>query len=93
MYVGMVQSLMIVTVFIEALGYELTLLQYSLVGIAFLVLSLAVGFLDTKLGLRKEELNNHALQNPVNMEMLQRLRDIQDQLDQMKEEKDYKNAS
>lgn len=93
MYVGMVQSLMIVTVFIDALGYELSLLQYSVVGIIFLILALLVGFLDTRLGLRQEELNNHALQNPVNMEMLQRIKDLQDQMKRLEQDDQLKKAS
>jgi hypothetical protein len=47
--------------------------------IAFIVLSLILGFLDTRLGLREEELRNASTSNPV-------LREIQADLKEMKTE-------
>lgn len=47
--------------------------------LAFIVLSLILGFMDTRLGLREEELRNASTSNPV-------LREIQADLKEMKSE-------
>lgn len=47
--------------------------------VAFIVLSLILGFMDTRLGLREEELRNASTSNPV-------LREIQADLKEMKSE-------
>jgi hypothetical protein len=47
--------------------------------VAFILLSLILGFMDTRLGLREEELRNASTSNPV-------LREIQADLKEMKSE-------
>ncbi len=42
----------------------------------FIIISLILGRLDTKLGMRKEELRNQASENPVTMEILNTLQEI-----------------
>jgi hypothetical protein len=49
--------------------------------ILFIGLSLLLGFLDSRLGLREEELRNLSKSNPVMMEMLDELRDINKKLE------------
>ena len=54
------------------------LLIYPAVLVVFVVVSLFLGRLDTKLGMRKEELRNQATENPVTMEILNSLREIKE---------------
>lgn len=37
---------------------------------------ISIGFLDTKLGARSEEMRNNSLHNPVTVELLEKIRDI-----------------
>ena len=55
---------------------------YPLMMVVFVVFSLILGRLDTKLGLRKEEMRNAATENPVTMEMLNDLKEIKAKLDE-----------
>lgn len=76
MYVGMVQSLMIVTMFIEVLGLNISRWWYLPIFIVFIFGSLVVGYLDTRMGFRSEEMRNNSVQNPVFMEILETVQDI-----------------
>jgi len=58
---------------------ENKLLVYPTIMICFVVISLVLGYFDTKLGLRKEEMRNNAAENPVLMEILQHLKEIKGQ--------------
>jgi hypothetical protein len=42
------------------------------------VVSLILGRLDTKLGMRKEEMRNQAYENPVTMEIVNSLNEIKE---------------
>lgn len=55
---------------------------YPVMMVGFVVFSLILGRFDTKLGLRKEEMRNAAVENPVTMEMLEHLRDIKAKLNE-----------
>jgi hypothetical protein len=45
--------------------------------VLFMVFSLVLGRLDTKLGLRREEMRNASTENPVMMEILDKLTKIE----------------
>jgi hypothetical protein len=87
MYVGYIQFLLIIFVFIRSLGENLfteLVFSYSIISIpilllVFISLSLLLGYFDSKLGIREEEIRNHSKSNPV-------LTNIQERLDSL----DYK---
>ncbi len=86
MYIGYISFVMIVFVFLNSFQSkeirdvldENKLLIYPLIMILFIMISLILGRLDTKLGMRKEEMRNHANENPVIMEILSSLEEIKE---------------
>jgi len=86
MYIGYISFVMIAFVFlnsfqnqeIRSLLDENKLLVYPLIMVLFIVVSLILGRLDTKLGMRKEEMRNQASENPVTMEMVNSLNEIKE---------------
>ena len=89
MYIGYISFIMIAFMFlndfkdqaIRAFLDENKLITYPLMMVVFVLFSLVLGRLDTKLGLRKEEMRNAATENPVTMEIMNRLEDIQNKLE------------
>ena len=87
MYIGYVQFFLIILVFIKSLEsnpateYISNHLFVSIPGllVMFVFLSLLIGYLDSKLGLREEEIRNFSQSNPV-------LKDIQKTLDSLRKE-------
>ncbi|MCK3686113.1 hypothetical protein [Maribellus sp. YY47] len=90
MYINYTSFLMIAFMFLNDLKDETirTFLDenkwitYPVMMVAFVVFSLILGRIDTKLGLRKEEMRNAAVENPVTMEMLENLREIKAKLNE-----------
>ena len=86
MYIGYISFVMIAFVFlnsfqnqeIRSILDENKLLVYPLIMVLFIIVSLVLGRLDTKLGMRKEEMGNQASENPVTMEMVKSLNDIKE---------------
>lgn len=84
MYLTFINFVMIAFVFlngiqdirIRAIMDENKLIVYPLVMLAFISFSLILGYFDTKLGLRKEEMRNNASENPIMMEVLEHLKEI-----------------
>jgi hypothetical protein len=84
MYIGYINFVMIAFVFLNSFQSESIReildsnkwLVYPSIMILFVVVSLFLGRMDTKLGMRKEELRNHASENPVTMEILELVREI-----------------
>ncbi len=84
MYIGYISFVMIAFMFLNDLKNESIrtfldenkLITYPVMMILFMVFSLILGRLDTKLGLRKEEMRNSATENPVTMEILQNVKEI-----------------
>ena len=85
MYVGYISFVMIAFMFlndfenenIRHLLDENKLITYPAVMILFVIFSLILGRLDTKLGLRREEMRNASTENPVMMEILKKLQNIE----------------
>jgi hypothetical protein len=73
MYIGYIQFLLVIFVFINSLEnnpvsqfvVKNPLVAVPLILALFLVCSLLLGYLDSKLGFREEEIRNHAHSNPV----------------------------
>lgn len=84
MYLNYINFVMIAFVFlnsindskIRAMLDENRLILYPIVMIVFILISLILGYFDTKLGLRKEEMRNNATENPIMLEMLNNIREI-----------------
>ncbi len=98
MYIGYIQFFLVGVVFLQSFKdqrWSELLFKYALISvpvalILFLILSLLLGYLDTRLGLREEEMRNVSRSNPVMMEMLASLKEIRAQLRSLEEKS--KNA-
>lgn len=85
MYIGYISFVMIAFMFLNDLNNETIrhylddnkLITYPVVMVLFLVFSLILGRIDTKLGLRKEEMRNASSENPVLMEILEKVNNIE----------------
>lgn len=94
MYIGYLQFLMIGMIFLESFkGLPIGDFIFNNLYIAvpillflFVALSLIVGFLDTRLGFREEELRNASSSNPVLREIQQDLKQMMSELDEIKAE-------
>ncbi len=84
MYIGYIQFFLIGVVFLS--DYKDTvwgkfIFDHALISIPvsivlFILLSLVLGYFDSRLGLRQEELRNLSRSNPVMMEMLDELKEM-----------------
>lgn len=87
MYIGYISFLMIAYMFLNDIDDENIrsfldenkLIIYPVVMILFFGFSLILGRFDTKLGLRKEEMRNASSENPVLMEILEKVKNIESQ--------------
>jgi preprotein translocase subunit SecG len=92
MYIGYIQFFLIGIVFLQsfkekALGeliFKNAIIAIPVGLILFVILSLILGWLDSKLGLREEEMRNLSKSNPIMMEMLSELKELNKKLDQKK---------
>lgn len=85
MYIGYISFIMIAFMFLndfknESIRYfldENKFITYPVVMVLFIVFSLILGRMDTKLGVRKEEMRNASIENPVLMEILEKVKNIE----------------
>ena len=90
MYIGYISFVMIAFMFLNDLKDqtirnfldENKWITYPVMMVFFVVFSLVLGRLDTKLGLRREEMRNAATENPVTMEILQNVKEIKTKLEE-----------
>jgi len=88
MYIGYLQFFLIGIVFLQSfknrpwgeLIFKYALISIPVALVLFIFLSLLLGYLDSKLGFREEELRNLSKSNPVMMEMLAQLKVINEKL-------------
>jgi len=81
MYIGYISFVMIAFMFLndfenESIRHFLDdnkIITYPLVMFLFVVFSLVLGRMDTKFGVRKEEMRNASSENPVLMEILEKV--------------------
>ena len=73
MYIGYMQFLLIMFVFIKSLGansftefvFSNPFISVSIILLALLFFSLVLGYLNSRLGFREEEIRNYSKSNPV----------------------------
>jgi len=88
MYIGYIQFLLIIFVFIKSLEQNaITDFVFTYPGLAiplifavFLFCSLVLGYLDSKLGFREEEIRNHSRSNPVLMDIQRSLIELNEKV-------------
>lgn len=88
MYIGYIQFFLIGIVFLRSfkdnsfgeLIFKYAIITIPIALILFVFLSLVLGYMDSKLGFREEELRNLSKSNPVMMEMLEELKEIKAKL-------------
>jgi hypothetical protein len=91
MYIGYIQFFLIGIVFLQSFKdrtwgefiFKYALISIPIFLILFVLLSLLLGYFDSKLGFREEELRNLSKSNPVMMEMLDQLKEMNMKIDQM----------
>lgn len=76
-YFVLIQFLMIVIMFIESKGFELSLWHYPLIAIIVLFLLVVAGFLDRISGIIKAEQQFYADENPFFQDLLKRIKDLE----------------
>jgi hypothetical protein len=89
MYIGYIQFFLIALVFFEKYQntpWGKTIFDYAWISlpvaiVLFIILSLILGYLDSKLGFRQEELRNLSASNPVMMEILNELKEIKKKME------------
>jgi len=91
MYIGYIQFFLIGIVFLQSfkdkpwgeLVFKYALISIPIALLLFVFLSLVLGYLDSKLGLREEELRNLSKSNPVMMDILNQLKEINEKIEQL----------
>ncbi len=86
MYIGYINLIMMVTIFLGAIkntGVGKFLIANVYIAVPILVIlfvffALLLGYWDSRLGIRSEEMRNLSSQNPVQMEMLNTLRELKE---------------
>ena len=89
MYIGYIQFFLIGIVFLQSFKdrpWGEMIFKYAIISIPialllFVLLSLILGYFDSKLGFREEELRNLSKSNPIMMEMLDQLKDLNKKID------------
>ena len=95
MYIGYIQFFLIGIVFLQSFKDESwgeMIFKYALITIPmalilFVLISLILGFLDSKLGFREEEMRNLSRSNPVMMEMLEQLKALNAKIDRLERDR------
>jgi len=86
MYIGYVNLIMMVTIFLGAIKntaagkflIDNVYIAIPVLVILFVFFALLLGYWDSRLGIRSEEMRNLSSQNPVQMEMLETLRELKE---------------
>lgn len=86
MYIGYINLFMMVTIFLGAIKNTMVgkflianvYIAIPVLIILFIFFALILGYWDSRLGIRSEEMRNLSLQNPVQMEMLQTMRELKE---------------
>lgn len=92
MYLGYIQFFLIGIVFIQSfkdkpfgdLIFKYALISIPVLFILFVFFSLLIGYIDSKFGFREEELRNLSNSNPVMMDILESLKEIKDDINELK---------
>ena len=76
-YVGYVQLLLMVSIFLKTNGIDIPLWAYPIMLLCIVFGFILFGFLEIKLGILKEEQNKYAEQNPMMVEILEEIKRLQ----------------
>jgi hypothetical protein len=95
MYIGYIQFFLIGIVFLQsikdsALGafiFKYAIITIPIALLLFILVSLILGYFDSKLGFREEELRNLSKSNPVMMEMIDQIKEVNRKLDSLSQNK------
>ncbi|WPP51461.1 hypothetical protein [Catalinimonas niigatensis] len=98
MYIGYLQFFMIGFVFFESfreesigeLIFNHLYLSIPILFLAFIFLSLIIGYIDSKMGFREEELRNSSYSNPMFREIYENLQEVKMELQQLKEKEQFR---
>lgn len=99
MYIGYIQFFLIVFVFIRSYKgsfygdyfFKHAIILIPIFFIVFILLTLFLGYLDLKLGLRQEEFKNLSQSNQVLMDMLNTIKSIEKELEEIKKQTKKEN--
>ena len=92
MYIGYIQFFLIGVVFFQSFresDWGSFIFRYAWIAVPvalllFIFLSLLLGYFDSKLGLREEEMRNLSSSNPVLMEILESIKNLESEVKQSK---------
>lgn len=95
MYIGYIQFFLIGIVFLKEYKetwwgekvFDYALISIPISVVLFVLLSLILGYLDSKFGFREEEQRNLSRSNPITMEMFALLQKIDKRLDLLEKER------
>jgi hypothetical protein len=101
MYIGYIQFFLIGIVFLKSFKdnpwgewiFKYAMISIPVAFLLFVLLSLVLGYFDSKLGLREEEQRNLSRSNPVMMEMLVQLKELNKKMDLLELEKREKTMN
>lgn len=96
MYIGYIQFFLIGVVFLQSFKenawgefmFKYAIISIPVAFILFILLSLVLGYFDSKLGLREEEQRNLSKSNPIMMEMLNQLKELNKKIELLEKEKE-----
>lgn len=94
MYIGYVQFFLIILVFIQSMESNPVsdyvanhlIISIPVILVIFVFLSLIVGYIDSKLGLREEEIRNHSQSNPILREIKDSLASLHDEVKELRDQ-------
>jgi hypothetical protein len=95
MYIGYVQFFMIGLVLFESIKdqeigkifYQYIYISIPILFIMFIFFSLMIGYLDTKLGFKEEEQRNLSYSNPILMDILKSVKEMEKEISAIKSER------
>lgn len=93
MYIGYIQFFLIGYVFLKefkdgqlgGLIFKYAIISIPIAVILFVFLSLLLGYIDSKLGFREEELRNLSRSNPMMVEMFDSIKEIKEKVTKLDE--------
>lgn len=93
MYIGYIQFFLIGIVFLQSFKdtpwgewiFKYAIISIPIAFLLFVILSLVLGYFDSKLGLREEEQRNLSRSNPVMMEMLNEIKVLNKKIELLSE--------
>ena len=94
MYISYVQFFLIILLSIQSMGSNPIsdfvtnhlVISIPVILALFVFLSLVVGYIDSKLGLREEEIRNHSQSNPILREIKESLATLHEEVKELREQ-------